>query len=98
MQEFQWIVSVCEDLAAYAEEHGLNETTRAARSAARITQLELKMAESLRCNPTEERGQAQHLSHHLQTRGARGFGSNEEPTNASFQGSENIVSFQTRRG
>lgn len=52
MQDFQWIVGVCNDLATFAEKHGLTETTRAAQSAARIASLEIELAACLTGKPT----------------------------------------------
>ena len=51
MKDFRWIVSVCHDLAAFAEKHGLAETTRATQSAATIASLEIKLAHSLPVQP-----------------------------------------------
>ncbi|MEL6922349.1 MAG: hypothetical protein AAFO77_15275 [Pseudomonadota bacterium] len=55
MQDFQWIVGVCDDLATFAEKNGLTETTRAAQSAAKIASLEIKLAECLTGKPPIQR-------------------------------------------
>ena len=51
MQNFQWIVSVCNDLAEFAEKHGLPDTKRAAQQAAKIASLEINCASLSKTEP-----------------------------------------------
>jgi len=97
MQDFQWIVGVCNDLATFAEKHGLTETTRAAQSAAMIASLEIKLADCLTSKPTVQCFSVSLPGQNLGVGYTEAADKTASSLATSGQGEHVVVSLQSRR-